>query len=481
MVFSSLVFLCAFLPCVLGLYVICPGRFRNLLLLLASLFFYAWGEPRYILIMLFSTVFDYCNGRMIEYYDKQGRQKQKKRVLILSIAGNLAILCFFKYTDLLILSWNQLTASNLKLLGLALPIGISFYTFQTMSYTIDVYRGLVKPQHNILSFGMYVCMFPQLIAGPIVQYQTIEDQIDNRFVTDITWTEGMQRFLIGLGKKVLLANQIGELWSEISGGDLGSLSTAGAWLGAAAYTFQIYFDFSGYSDMAIGLGKLFGFRFPENFLYPYESKSISEFWCRWHISLGSWFRQYVYYPLGGNRKGIQIQIINLFIVWFLTGLWHGASWNFVLWGMYYFVLLVLEKIFLRKEMQRWPGFVCHIYTKFFVIVGWVIFALEDFGQMKSYLNAMFGVGHEFVNSDAIYLFKTYGILLIILILASTRIPKKGIRKLEEYIAKAEPEFAAKKGQKAKFIGYSLYTLLLLILSIGLLINGSYNPFLYFRF
>ena len=385
MVFSSLTFLCVFLPIVVILYGIFPVKWRNFLLLAASLVFYAWGEPRYILIMLFSTVFDYINGRLIEYYDKQQKQKAKKRVVMVSIVGNLGILAFFKYTDMLIVSWNQITASNLSLLKIALPIGISFYTFQTMSYTIDVYRGLVKAQHNLISFGMYVCMFPQLIAGPIVRYQTIADQIDERKENNAVWVAGMQRFILGLAKKVILANQIGRLWEEISTTQMAQLSTAGAWLGAIAYTFQIYFDFSGYSDMAIGLGKMFGFTFPENFKHPYESKSITEFWRRWHITLSTWFREYVYIPLGGNRKGLKRQIVNLLIVWFLTGLWHGASWNFVLWGLYYFVLLVIEKVFLLAKMQRWPRVLQHFYALFFIVTGWVVFAIEDFHKMGQYL------------------------------------------------------------------------------------------------
>ena len=381
MVFSSLTFLCIFLPIVVILYGIFPVKWRNFLLLAASLVFYAWGEPRYILIMLFSTVFDYINGRLIEYYDKQQKQKAKKRVVMVSIVGNLGILAFFKYTDMLIVSWNQITASNLSLLKIALPIGISFYTFQTMSYTIDVYRGLVKAQRNLISFGMYVCMFPQLIAGPIVRYQTIADQIDERKENNAVWVAGMQRFILGLAKKVILANQIGRLWEEISTTQMTQLSTAGAWLGAIAYTFQIYFDFSGYSDMAIGLGKMFGFTFPENFKHPYESKSITEFWRRWHITLSTWFREYVYIPLGGNRKGFKRQIVNLLIVWFLTGLWHGASWNFVLWGLYYFVLLVIEKVFLLAKMQRWPRVLQHFYALFFIVTGCVVFAIEDFHKM----------------------------------------------------------------------------------------------------
>ena len=352
MVFSSLTFLCIFFPIVVILYGIFPVKWRNFLLLAASLVFYAWGEPRYILIMLFSTVFDYINGRLIEYFDKQQKQKAKKRVVIVSIIGNLGILAFFKYTDMLIVSWNQITASNLYLLKIALPIGISFYTFQTMSYTIDVYRGLVKAQRNLISFGMYVCMFPQLIAGPIVRYQTIADQIDERKENNAVWVAGMQRFILGLAKKVILANQIGRLWEEISTTQMAQLSTAGAWLGAIAYTFQIYFDFSGYSDMAIGLGKMFGFTFIENFRLPYTATSIQDFWRKWHISLSSWFKEYVYIPLGGNRRGTARTYVNLWTVFLLTGIWHGAGWTFIFWGIYHGLFNVLERCFLGKWLKQ---------------------------------------------------------------------------------------------------------------------------------
>lgn len=481
MVFSSLVFLCAFLPMVIALYAICPGKFRNFLLALASLFFYAWGEPVYILIMLFSTVFDYTNGRLLEYFDNQNKQNFKKGILILSVIGNLGILFFFKYTDMLIVSWNQLTGSGVQLLKLALPIGISFYTFQTMSYTIDVYRGTVKAQHNLVSFCMYVCMFPQLIAGPIVRYQEIENQIRVRSITEKAWIQGMHRFLTGLGKKVIFANQIGLIWDEISGGNLNELSVAGAWLGALAYTFQIYFDFSGYSDMAIGLGKMFGFTFPENFNYPYEAKSMTEFWRRWHMTLSGWFREYVYIPLGGNKKGFKRQIINLLIVWLLTGLWHGASWNFVVWGFYFFVLLVIEKLFLLEEMEHWPKIFRHFYGKFFIIIGWVLFALEDFGDIGTYLKVMFGLGHSFVNETAIYHWQTYGIFILILMVASTRIPVYCMEKIREYIFQKAPLGIIKREEAFGFILYSLFSIVILLICMSMLVSGSYNPFLYFRF
>ena len=352
MVFSSTVFLLIFLPVVAGIYFLCPRKARNTVLLLFSLVFYGWGEPKYILIMLFSTVFDYTNARLIGHFQDIGKQKAAKAVLIVDVVGNLGILGFFKYTDFAIDNLNSLLSAGIPALGLALPIGISFYTFQTMSYTIDVYRGIVKPQKNILNVGAYVTLFPQLIAGPIVQYKTVEHELMYRRESVFEASRGMQRFVVGLAKKVLIANQVGALWEQIS--VMSAPSAVTAWLGAIAFTFQIYFDFSGYSDMAIGLGHLFGFHFLENFEHPYESRTVTEFWRRWHISLSTWFREYVYIPLGGNRHGKARQILNLLIVWFLTGLWHGASWNFVLWGLYYAVLLILEKLFLLRWLDKAP-------------------------------------------------------------------------------------------------------------------------------
>ena len=328
MVFSSAVFLLIFLPVVLLVYYAVPDRVRNPVLLVSSLLFYGWGEPVYILIMLFSTVFDFSNGLMLEWLDRSGKPDRRKWVLVLSLVGNLGMLGFFKYTDFLISSVNALTGQGFDLLGIALPIGISFYTFQTLSYTIDVYRREIKAQHNILDFGMYICMFPQLIAGPIVKYRDIERQLRNRRLNSDRICAGIFRFTLGLGKKVLLANSLGMVWDEISAQN-GKTAALTALIGAAAYMLQIYFDFSGYSDMAIGIGKMLGFDFLENFDYPYESVSVTEFWRRWHISLGSWFREYLYIPLGGNRRGLPRQMLNLLIVWSLTGLWHGAGWNFV--------------------------------------------------------------------------------------------------------------------------------------------------------
>ena len=387
MVFSSTVFLLIFLPVVAGIYFLCPRKARNTVLLLFSLVFYGWGEPKYILIMLFSTVFDYTNARLIGHFQDAGRDKAAKTVLIVDLVGNLGILGFFKYTDFAIDNLNSLLNAGIPALGLALPIGISFYTFQTMSYTIDVYRGIVKPQKNILNVGAYVTLFPQLIAGPIVQYKTVEHELMYRRESVFEASRGMQRFVVGLAKKVLIANQVGALWEQISA--MSAPTAVTAWLGAIAFTFQIYFDFSGYSDMAIGLGHLFGFHFLENFEHPYESRTVTEFWRRWHISLGTWFREYVYIPLGGNRHGKARQILNLAIVWFLTGLWHGASWNFVLWGLYYAVLLILEKLFLLRWLDKAPKWVGHVYTIFAFIMGWVLFAITDFAQLGQYVSAMF--------------------------------------------------------------------------------------------
>ena len=418
MVFSSTVFLLIFLPVVAGIYFLCPRKARNTVLLLFSLVFYGWGEPKYILIMLFSTVFDYTNARLIGHFQDTGRNKAAKAVLIVDVVGNLGILGFFKYTDFAIDNLNSLLNAGIPALGLALPIGISFYTFQTMSYTIDVYRGIVKPQKNILNVGAYVTLFPQLIAGPIVQYKTVEHELMYRRESVFEASRGMQRFVVGLAKKVLIANQVGALWEQISA--MSAPTAVTTWLGAIAFTFQIYFDFSGYSDMAIGLGHLFGFHFLENFEHPYESRTVTEFWRRWHISLGTWFREYVYIPLGGNRHGKARQILNLAIVWFLTGLWHGASWNFVLWGLYYAVLLILEKLFLLRWLDKAPKWVGHVYTIFAFIMGWVLFAITDFAQLGQYVSAMFTA--TFVDGTALYLLRSNVVLLIAAIIGCTTGP-----------------------------------------------------------
>ncbi len=466
MVFSSTVFLLLFLPLVAILYYLCPRKGRNVVLLLASLLFYGWGEPKYILIMLFSTVFDYCNGLGIGYFRRHNREWGAKAVLILSVVGNLGILGFFKYTDFAIANINSLLSQGIPALGLALPIGISFYTFQTMSYTIDVYRGQVASQRNIVDFAAYVTLFPQLIAGPIVQYKTVEHQLHARQENWLEASRGMQRFVIGLGKKVLIANQAGAIWETISAMPQPSALTA--WLGAIAFTFQIYFDFSGYSDMAIGLGHLFGFTFLENFRYPYESRSVTEFWRRWHISLGTWFREYVYIPLGGNRKGMARQILNLAIVWFLTGLWHGASWNFVLWGVYYAVLLIAEKTFLLRWLERIPRVFGHIYTCLCFVMGWVLFAITDFAQLGAYVSHMFTA--RFADGTALYLLRSNAVLLVLALIGSTTLPVKAWEKLSGRVS----EGAA---VALRTVGVTV----ILLLSIAFLVGDSYNPFLYFRF
>lgn len=467
MVFSSLLFLFRFLPLVLGIYFLAPKKLRNLVLFLASLVFYAWGEPVYVVLILLSTVVDYTAGRCVDYYQIKGMKNKAKRAVIASAVINLSLLCFFKYADFLILTVNRIFSLDIGTLELALPIGISFYTFQTMSYTIDVYRGEAKVQKNFITFGAYVSLFPQLIAGPIVRYQTVADELDERRETVDDFYSGIRRFVTGLGKKVLIANQVGELWAQTAAMSAGHLSTLTAWLGVAALTLQIYFDFSGYSDMAIGLGRMFGFHFLENFEHPYESKSITEFWRRWHITLSTWFREYLYIPLGGNRKGVARQIINLLIVWFLTGLWHGAGWNFILWGLYYFVLLVLEKFVLRPVLERLPSVIQHLYTLFFVVVGWVIFACDDLGLLVSYLKAMFGIGVPAGNALALYEWDVQALFLVILLIAATTIPVRIAKQL------------TREEQRSPLL--MVYTGVLLALSLAFLVSGSYNPFLYFRF
>ena len=398
MVFSSFVFLLAFLLLVLLIYYVCPGKVRNLVLLVASLLFYAWGEPVYVLIMLFSTVFDYTNGRLIEYFQNKNRPGKAKVVLVIDLVGNLGILGFFKYADFVIGNINSITGAGLTLLHIALPIGISFYTFQTMSYTIDVYRKVVPAQHNIVAFATYVTLFPQLIAGPIVQYKTVAAELSDRKVTLTDFSEGAFRFTIGLAKKVLLANQIGSLWDTIS--QLQQMSAATAWLGAIAYSFQIYFDFSGYSDMAIGLGKMFGFHFLENFNFPYMSKTITEFWRRWHISLSSWFKEYVYIPLGGNRKGKIRKYLNLLITFSISGLWHGGSVKFLFWGLLHAIYQVVgsltvknrDRIYLilgMNEHSRFKHFLRVLGTSFFIMLGWIVFRADRLQTGLSMIGSIF--------------------------------------------------------------------------------------------
>lgn len=466
MVFSSTIFLCVYLPLVLLGYYICPKKGRNLFLLIVSLVFYAWGEPKYVFLMIFSILVNYIFGRLMD--KNRGRQKRMKLLLVLSVVIDLGLLSVFKYTDFVITNINAIFGANFDLLNIALPIGISFYTFQAMSYTIDVYRDDVRVQKNLIDFGMYITMFPQLIAGPIVRYADVQDQLAERSVTTADFSEGVMRFVVGLGKKVLLANQMGAVWSDIYalGGDVSALM---AWTGAIAYTFQIYFDFSGYSDMAIGLGRMFGFKFPENFRYPYQSVSITDFWRRWHITLSTWFKEYLYIPLGGNRRGLARQALNLLIVWSLTGFWHGAGWNFVMWGLYYFVILFIEKLFLLKALDKLPKFFRHVYALVLIIIGWVIFASDDVSVLLPYLGSMFGANGAIGGMD-VYTLLTKAVLLIICCIASTELPKKLFLSA-----------AGAMNEKAAFTLKSVLMIALLALSMILLIGDSYNPFLYFRF
>lgn len=466
MVFSSTIFLCVYLPLVLLGYYICPKKGRNLFLLIASLVFYAWGEPKYVFLMIFSILVNYIFGRLMDKHREN--KKRLKLMLVLSVVIDLGLLSVFKYTDFIITNVNAIFGANFDLLNIALPIGISFYTFQAMSYTIDVYRNDVRVQKNLIDFGMYITMFPQLIAGPIVRYADVQDQLADRSVTTADFSEGVMRFVVGLGKKVLLANQMGAVWSDIYalGGDVSALM---AWTGAIAYTFQIYFDFSGYSDMAIGLGRMFGFKFPENFRYPYQSVSITDFWRRWHITLSTWFKEYLYIPLGGNRRGLARQALNLLIVWSLTGFWHGAGWNFVLWGLYYFVILFIEKLFLLKALDKLPKFFRHVYALVLIIIGWVIFASDDVSVLLPYLGSMFGANGAIGGMD-VYTLLTKAVLLIICCIASTELPKKLFLSA-----------AGAMNEKAAFTLKSVLMIALLALSMILLIGDSYNPFLYFRF
>ncbi len=471
MVFSSLVFLFIFLPLTLILYFGVCRRLRNTVLLIVSLIFYAWGEPVYVYLILFSTVTDYLHGILIERYRHQ--PKRARLVVLFSVFINLGLLIFFKYSTFLVTNINLILHTDFDIPQLPLPIGISFYTFQTMSYTIDVFRKEAPAKKNIIDLGAYVTMFPQLIAGPIVRYQTIANQLEYRLETEELFAKGVWRFVIGLGKKVLLANNIGLLWNQIQGTNGDNISVLMAWLGLVAFGFQIYFDFSGYSDMAIGLGYLFGFVFPENFNYPYISKSMTEFWRRWHISLGKWFRDYVYIPLGGNRKGKYRMYVNIFIVWMLTGIWHGASWNFVLWGGYFGFLIIVEKSFLLGWLSRVPSWIGHVYTIGLLIIGWGLFAFEDFNQLIGYFKVLFGCeeGIAFINRSTLYYLKENVILLGILTLASTPIFKMIGQKIME----------RKYGQTIKLMIMPLVCLFILIASTAYLVDSSYNPFLYFRF
>lgn len=461
MVFSSLLFLFIFLPVFLTVYFILPKNLRNLILFLASLMFYAWGEPVYVSIMIFSTVLDYTCGRIIDHFREH--KLIPKLGLGLSLIGNLGMLGFFKYADFFISNTNALLGTHWDLLRIALPIGISFYTFQTMSYTIDLYRGKIQVQKNIIAFGAYVSMFPQLIAGPIVTYATVEKELNHREVTFEDFGLGAMRFIEGLGKKVLIANNIGLLWDQILNTPINNLSIIGAWLGAISFGLQLYFDFSGYSDMAIGLGQMLGFRFPENFNYPYIAKSVSDFWRRWHMTLTGWFREYVYIPLGGNRVSKPRFYLNILIVWFLTGFWHGAGWNFILWGLFFAVLMIIERSFLLKYLEKLPSFISRFYLLFVVTISWVLFAHDSLEQAISYLKVMFGIGtNSFINTPSLYAITNFYVLIIIGIVFATPLMNNLKARLNEWVVFA-------------------FYVVTLFLSTAYLVDATFNPFLNFRF
>lgn len=468
MLFSSIVFLFTFLPAVMILYYLLPVRFRNVILLLASLVFYAWGEPVYLFLMLLSILFNYFSG--LDIARNLQDKRAAKRSLVFNLIINLAVLGFFKYEGFVLDTLNGILPVHISYHALPLPIGISFYTFQILSYIIDVYRGNVKVQTNLPNFALYVTMFPQLIAGPIVQYADVDEQLASRKVSWTKFGEGSMYFIRGLAKKVLLANTSGMIFTEVSGLAKGNIAVMTAWLGAFAYMFQIYFDFSGYSDMAIGLGKMFGFEFNMNFNYPYVSKSITEFWRRWHISLSSWFRDYVYIPLGGNRVSKIKHIRNLLIVWFLTGLWHGAAWNFVAWGLYYGVILIIEKYLLLPVLDRLPDVVRHIYSIVLVVIGWVLFFSSSFGQAADYIRVMFGAGaHGFADRESMYLLTSNLILWLILIFGSTPL----VHFRYEHMLRS-------KKWNTTIINSVVYAALFIV-CIAYLVTETYNPFLYFRF
>ena len=465
MLFSSIPFLYYFLPLVLAVYFLTPARFRNAVLLLASLIFYAWGEPKYVLLMLASILSGYGFGLLQERYRGQ---KGAKLVCGLSVAVSLSFLLYFKYADFFLENFNAATGLGVPLLRIALPIGISFYTFQIISYTVDVYRG-EPAQKNLIHLAAYVSMFPQLIAGPIVRYSDIAQQLEHRSHSTALAAEGVRRFLIGLGKKILIANQLGELCSVFRASD--EKSVLFYWLYAVAFALHIYFDFSGYSDMAIGLGKVFGFHFLENFNYPYISASITEFWRRWHMSLGTWFRDYVYIPLGGNRVGRARQLLNILVVWMLTGFWHGAAWNFVVWGLMFAVLLIMEKLWLLKPLSKCRP-LAHLYVVFFVVISFVIFNAENMGQALSDIGGLFGAGGiPLVSAEAVYCLRSFALVLILAVLGATPLLRNGLVRLSQYPTAGKILNALEP--------FTLFVLLLVM--TGYLVDGSFNPFLYFRF
>lgn len=464
MVFSSLVFMFAYLPITLLAYYLVPRQGRNIFLFIVNLIFYGWGEPKLVLLMVFNIFFNYIGGWLVDKY--RADAKKKKLFLILTCVLDIGILAVFKYTGMITETLNMLPFLNIPELQISLPIGISFYTFQTMSYVIDVYRDDAPVSKNFINFGTYVALFPQLIAGPIVRYRDVAEQLVNRRETLEMFTKGVKLFMVGLAKKVIIANTMGTLTTNIFA-TTDENGVVGTWVGMIAYTFQIYFDFSGYSDMACGLGNMMGFEFLKNFNYPYIAKSITDFWRRWHISLSTWFKEYVYIPLGGNRKGVKRQILNLLIVWGLTGLWHGAAYNFVLWGLYYGLLLILEKFVLKKFLDRLPSFVQHIYTLFVIIIGWGLFYFTDVGQLGEFMVDLFNFGNGICGNQAFNLIMSNLPMLIIAAVASTPLATMLYTRFEY--------------TRFMWIPETLYCIGVLAVSTASLVNQSYNPFLYFRF
>lgn len=474
MLFSSITFLFAFLPAVLLVYYISPRAIKNFVLMFFSLIFYAWGEPKYVFVMLASIIVGYVMGLLTDYYMKKEKIKAARWMVVLAVVINLGILFFFKYLGFFTENINKLPHVHIKALELSLPLGISFYTFQILTYSVDVYRQTAKPQKNIINLATYITLFPQLIAGPIVRYETVAKQLEERKENVDDFGEGVRRFVTGLGKKVLIANMAGEIFDTLSKLPKDQNTVILSWICSIAFTLQIYFDFSGYSDMAIGLGRMFGFKFLENFNYPYISKSLTEFWRRWHISLSTWFRDYVYIPLGGNRKGKAKTYRNLFVVWFLTGFWHGASWNFIIWGLYYFVLLMIEKTWLLKKLEKAPKFLSHLYALFFINFGWVIFAYDKWEALKSAVKNMFGFGGLTVfNRYTAYMLLSYGLFLIIAFVAATPYPRLLAGK---FITKIEDKKSSIAG-----VVEGVFIICVMLLSTAFLASEAFNPFLYFRF
>ncbi len=468
MLFSGIPFLFYFLPILIILYFIVPSKFKNLVMIIASFTFYAWGEIRFIPIMLALSVEDFVCAKLMEKY--RSNKKLRTLFMLISVCSNLGVLLYFKYTNFFLENAFALFGKTSPFVKIILPIGVSFNTFQSISYAIDVYRGTTSCEKSYYNYLAYTTLFPQIIAGPIVRYVTVENDLDDHILNMDSFAEGMRRFILGLGKKVLIANNAGYLWDMISSGKAGEASVVLSWLGIVAYAFQIYFDFSGYSDMAIGLARVFGLKFDENFNYPYISKSVTEFWRRWHITLGSWFRDYVYIPMGGNRVSTVRWMLNILTVWGLTGFWHGASWNFIFWGLYFAVLLVLEKKLLGKFLSKAPNWLLHIYTMLLVLISWVIFYFEDLGVLWAYLQGMFGVGLSFVNSNALYQLSSYFIIFAVAAYASTPHFKNTVLALSE-----------KSNNRLVNIGSSLFYLVIFVVCLAYLVNSTYNPFLYFRF